>query len=115
MRRSFPIFHCFGILVVILWVTLMALFIQKTEFSAEPQAGGVLTPQSIETQDKEWREIYLKERKVGYAVSMIRPFKAGYFIQEELFLKLNLMASGGAFTPSPRPRWMRTCCWRVFS
>ena len=80
--------------MVILWVTLMALFIQKTEFSAEPQAGGVLTPQSIETQDKEWREIYLKERKVGYAVSMIRPFKAGYFIQEELFLKLNLMGLG---------------------
>jgi len=27
-------------------------------------------------------------------VSLIRPFKAGYFIQEELFLKLNLMGLG---------------------
>jgi len=94
LRRSFPIFHCFGILVVLLWVTLMTLLIRKTEFSAESKGSGEFTPPSLETQDKEWREIYLKERKVGYTVSLIRPFKTGYFIQEELFLKLNLMGLG---------------------
>jgi hypothetical protein len=53
-----------------------------------------ITNQSFEGQDKEWREIYLKDRKVGYTVSLIKPFKTGYFIQEELFLKLNLMGLG---------------------
>ncbi len=80
--------------MVILWVTLMTLLIRKTEFSAEPKGSGEFTPPSLETQDKEWREIYLKERKIGYTVSLIRPFKTGYFIQEELFLKLNLMGLG---------------------
>ncbi|NTV55978.1 MAG: hypothetical protein HGA74_01685 [Deltaproteobacteria bacterium] len=94
MRRSFPIFHLSGILVVLLWVTLMTLLIRKTEFSAEPKGSEEFTTPSLEIQDKEWREIYLKERKIGYTVSLIRPFKAGYFIQEELFLKLNLMGLG---------------------
>ncbi|MGE5842054.1 MAG: transglutaminase-like domain-containing protein [Deltaproteobacteria bacterium] len=94
MRRSVSILHILGILVVILWMTLMALLIRRTEFSAEPKADGDFTASSIEIQDKEWREIYLKERKVGYTVSLIRPFKAGYFIQEELFLRLNLMGLG---------------------
>ena len=95
MRRSFPIFHLFGVALVTLWLILMALLVQRTEFSgSKTQSGGELTTGSIETQDKEWREIYLQERKVGYTVSLIRPFKTGYFIQEELFLKLNLMGLG---------------------
>jgi Transglutaminase-like superfamily len=81
--------------MVTLWLTLMALLVERTEFSAnETEANSDFTTRSIESQDKEWREIYLKERKVGYAVSLIRPFKTGYFIQEELFLKLNLMGVG---------------------
>jgi hypothetical protein len=95
LRRSFPIFHVFGVFVVALWLGLMSLLVQRTHFS-EPntESGGDLPNPSIEAQDKEWREIYLKDRKVGYTVSLIRPFKTGYFIQEELFLRLNLMGLG---------------------
>jgi hypothetical protein len=75
-------------------MSLMALLIRRTEFSSEPRAGGDFAAASIEIQDKEWREIYLKDRKVGYTVSLIRPFKEGYFIQEELFLRLNLAGFG---------------------
>ena len=95
MRRSFPIFHVFGVFLVAVWLTLMTLLVQRTHFSAhKTEGGGDITNPSIETQDKEWREIYLKDRKVGYTVSLIRPFKAGYFIQEEIFLKLNLLGLG---------------------
>jgi hypothetical protein len=72
----------------------MALLIRRTEFSAESKVPDGSPPPSIETQDKEWREIYLQEKKIGYTVSLIRPFNTGYFIQEELFLKLNLMGLG---------------------
>ena len=95
MKRPFPIFHVFGVFLVAVWLTLMALLVQRTHFSAhKTEGGGEITNPSIEAQDKEWREIYLKDRKVGYTVSLIRPFKTGYFIQEELFLKLNLMGLG---------------------
>jgi hypothetical protein len=95
LSRSFPIFHIFGIFLISIWLILLALLVQRTEFSANKTEGsGEFKTQSIETQDKEWREIYLKERKVGYTVSLIRPFKTGYFIQEELFLKFNLMGLG---------------------
>jgi len=92
LRRSFPVFHVLGIFVVAVWLILMALLVHRTHFSGHKTESGGDTPNpSLEAQDKEWREIYLKDRKVGYTVSLIRPFKTGYFIQEELFLKLNLM------------------------
>jgi hypothetical protein len=95
LRRSFPLFHLFGIFLVSTWLVLMGLLVYRTEFAEkETPALGEFTTKPIETQDKEWREIYLKERKVGYAVSLLRPFKEGYYAQEELFLKLNLMGLG---------------------
>ena len=95
MRRSFPIFHLLGVLLVTLWLVLMGLLIQRTEFAQNKTQGEAdLTTPSVAAQDKEWREIYLKERKVGYSVSLIRPFTTGYFIQDELFLKLDLMGLG---------------------
>ncbi|HEX9910559.1 MAG TPA: hypothetical protein VGA86_06735, partial [Desulfatiglandales bacterium] len=95
MRRSFPLFHIFGIFLVSTWLILTVLLVYRTEFTEnKTESIGEFTTKSIETQDKEWREIYLKDRKVGYAVSLLRPFKEGYFVQEELFLKLNLMGMG---------------------
>ena len=40
---------------------------------------------------RDWKEIYLNDRKVGYSVNTINSFEGGYYIQDELFLKLNLM------------------------
>jgi hypothetical protein len=95
MTRGRLAFHLFGAFLVSTWLILTVLLVRRTEFSEnKTQGSGELATQTIETQDKEWREIYLKERKVGYTVSLIRPFKTGYFIQEELFLKLNLMGLG---------------------
>ncbi len=95
MVRGRLVFHLFGIFLVGTWLILMVLLVHRTEFSEnKAESSGEFTAKTIETQDKEWREIYLKDRKVGYTVSLIRPFKEGYFIQEELFLKLNLMGLG---------------------
>jgi hypothetical protein len=95
LRRSFLAFHLFGIGVVTLWLVFMALLVRRTEFSSNETPGsGGSSSLSVERQDKEWREIFLKKRKVGYTVSLIRSFKTGYFIQEELFLNLNLMGLG---------------------
>lgn len=50
----------------------------------------------MEETQREWKEIFLKGRKVGYSVNFIHPDADGYAIQEEIFLKVDLMgmASG---------------------
>jgi hypothetical protein len=48
----------------------------------------------IEGDERQWKEIFLKGRKVGYAMSMLGGHDQEYFIQEELFLKLDLMGLG---------------------
>ena len=95
MSKSFPPFHVLGVLVVGAWLTLMALLVYRTEFSAHKgETADPIEAGSFEASHQTWREIFLKDRKVGYAVGMLRPFQGGYFVQEELFLKLNLMGLG---------------------
>jgi hypothetical protein len=89
--------HIVGIGIVTFWLTMIGLLVKKVHFvqrGADPVqesfSKGIGSPQ------REWKEIYFKERKVGYAVNLLKPFSEGYFVQEEIFLKLNLMglASG---------------------
>jgi len=47
-------------------------------------------------------EIYLKDRKVGYTVSLIRLSRQGTSSRRAL-LKLNLMGLGRNLTPDPGP------------
>lgn len=86
------IFNISGMIIVAFWVFMMAMLIKRQEFS------GAASDQPFESEtsyldsgQKEWKEIFLKDSKVGYSISFIRPFKDGYFIQDEIFLRLNLM------------------------
>jgi hypothetical protein len=92
-------FHMAGLVAVGFWLAMIGLLVKKIHFS-EPvvsQKDGGIRP--IDSAEREWKEIFLRERKVGYAVSLIRPFEDGYFVQEEVFLKLNLAGLGsGIYT-----------------
>lgn len=71
---------------------MIALLIQKMN-SQKVSSGveydsGVIT---IESAQREWKEIFIKEKKVGYSVNLIKPFKDGYYIHEAISLKMNLM------------------------
>ncbi|MBN1627943.1 MAG: hypothetical protein JW944_15595, partial [Deltaproteobacteria bacterium] len=86
------LFNISGIIIVVIWIVMIGLLIKRQEFS------GAASDQPFENETgnidsglKEWKEIFLKERKVGYSISFIRPFQGGYFIQDEVFLRLNLM------------------------
>lgn len=85
-------FNLLGITIVALWVVLMGMQVKKVNFyggeSRKIDENNVVT---IESEQREWKEIYLNGKKVGYSVSIIRPVEEDYYIQEELFLKLNLM------------------------
>ena len=81
-----------GAIIVTFWIGMMGLLIKKEHFKEFNGNNGYengLT--QVSTRQREWKEIYLNNRKVGYTVNMIQPFEQGYYIQEEIFLKLNLM------------------------
>jgi len=96
-QKSFnrSVFHVLGVCAVLIWLVMIGLLVKKVHFSrkaAEVVPAAVNAETSL--HEREWKEIYLKERKVGYAVSQITSIEQGYYLQEELFLKVNLMGLG---------------------
>ncbi|MBL7174654.1 MAG: lasso peptide biosynthesis protein [Desulfobacteraceae bacterium] len=86
-----------GMIVVIFWLVMIGLLVNKVHIKGNREVGNfVPSVETIDSPQREWKEIYLKGKKVGYTVSLLKPFQEGYFVQEEIFLKLNLMglASG---------------------
>ncbi len=95
--RKAQFFNLCGAGIVLFWLVLLATLVKKVEFGEETFASSHDSPQvTLDSPQREWKEIYLKDKKIGYAVNLIRPIDEGFFIQEELFLRLNLMgiASG---------------------
>ncbi len=100
-KRTRGTWQVVGIVIVATWIVLMGMLIRKIHFSA-PSPGGTLTGEAaVSFQDfqREWKELFLDDRKIGYAVHFIRPEADGYIIQEEMFLRINLMGmSSGVYT-----------------
>ncbi len=89
-------FNLIGVILVAFWIVMMGILIRKTTSMEQgpKEEGDSGSSTVIASAKREWKEIYLKDKKVGYSVNMIKPFEEGYFIQDELFLKLNLMGMG---------------------
>lgn len=86
-----------GVVIVGLWLVMIALLMKKHHFEGQKEwVDSAQAVRTIDSPQREWKEIYLKDKKVGYSVNLIKPVAGGYFIQEEIFLRLNLlgMASG---------------------
>ena len=84
------IFNIFGILIIILWLTLLSMLVKEQYFSKDalPDIKNQVDPgESRQT----WKEIFLKGKKVGYAINSVNRFENNYYIQDELYLKLSLM------------------------
>ncbi len=95
-------FHVIGIAFVGFWLVMIGLLVKKVHFQGTPPDTNYdleTSAVNIKSPQREWKEIYLKNSKVGYATDLIKPFDDGYFVQEEIFLKLNLMGLGsGVYT-----------------
>ena len=99
-KKRKSLFNIVGIAIVSLWLVMIGLLVKKLRFKGE---GASVGPQhvagNINSPQREWKEIYLKDKKVGYTMSFIDPFDGGYFVQEEIFLRLNLMGlASGVYT-----------------
>ncbi len=84
------IFNITGILVVCLWLFLLFQLFNK-ENSTESLILNVEDQAGIGESKRIWKDILLNDKKVGYSINSIKQFEEGYYIQDELFLKLNLM------------------------
>jgi hypothetical protein len=93
--RKKLVFNIFGILVVCFWLAMMASHYQRTrnpgEVTGPAPEGKVLS--SMDAPQREWREIFLGEKKVGFTMRILRPFGETYFIRDEMFLKMGLMGT----------------------
>jgi hypothetical protein len=81
-----------GIAVVAFWIIMIGLMVKREDLEhlSEGVNNGIAKP-LIDSKEREWKEIFLKGKKVGYSINIIQPFGDGYYIQEEIFLRLNLM------------------------
>ena len=73
-----------------LWIFTLSVLI-KRQYFAQNTLPETDNPAMSGEARRDWKEIFLNNRKVGYSVNTIKPFEGGYYIQDELFLKLNLM------------------------
>ncbi|MFC1580049.1 transglutaminase domain-containing protein [Thermodesulfobacteriota bacterium] len=92
-------FNLVGAALLVVWLVMVGILVKKVHFREHPGTSGTsqfneAALQPIESAQREWKEIYLKGKKVGYVVNLIKPFDQGYLIQEEIFLRLNLMGMG---------------------
>ncbi|MBN2122702.1 MAG: lasso peptide biosynthesis protein [Deltaproteobacteria bacterium] len=84
--------HALGAAVVFFWLAMMFYQVKRVQIGTGPFGESAdLQTGVLESAERDWKEIYLKGKKIGYAVNLIKPFEEEYFIQEEIFLKLNLM------------------------
>ena len=88
--------HLFNIIgggIILLWLLMIGLLVNNTIFSKPAEQAGFIADKAakITSSQHDWMEIYLKGKKVGYAVTHVSPVEDEYLIQEEVFLKLNLL------------------------
>src|SRR4030043_903438 len=88
------LFNIRGAVIIAIWLVILGLLVKKTEFNDQPGENIKNSAISVDSVQREWKEIFLNEKKVGYSIDLIRPIEHGYYIQEEIFLKLNLMGMG---------------------
>jgi len=93
-KQKNRLFNLAGVVVIVFWLILMGLLVKKTHFQGSPAEQGEPTTRTsaIDSSQREWMEIFLKGKKVGYSVNQVSPVgDEHYLIHEEIFLRLHLM------------------------
>ena len=98
VNKNRHIFRNIGIGIVLIWLFMVGILIREVSFDhADEEARAPLDSMSAVASDqRDWMEIYLKDKKVGYSVNRISPAGEDYLIHEEIFLRLNLLGQANS-------------------
>lgn len=93
VKRKKHVFNLVGSSIVIAWLVLVGLLVKKINFNNDVDQFDLIGEKglSFAETERDWMEIFLKGKKVGYSVNQVSPLEGDYLVQEEIFLKLNLM------------------------
>jgi len=101
--RRRQVFSCLGGAVVVLWLVMIGLLIQKTHFQESEQLDKISSEKvTVKQRGRDWMEIYLKDSKVGYSMTQVDPLGDDFLIWEEVVLNLNLMGQASAMRTNIR-------------
>ena len=93
-------FNIVGAGILVLWLVMIGLLIKKTSFDNRKN-GGTISEKKSQLQasfEREWMEIYLKKKKVGYSVRSTSPAGEGFLISEEIYMRLNLLGQANSIS-----------------
>jgi transglutaminase-like putative cysteine protease len=98
IKRKKHVFNLIGAVIVTVWLVMMGLLIKKINFNYDADRFDIIEQKKslLTTAEREWMEIYLKGKKVGYSVNRVSPLEENYLIQEEILLRLNLMGKASS-------------------
>ena len=100
-KRKF--FYFLGAFVVLFWLVMVGLLVQKTQFQENEQPPDVPAQAgNIDRSQHEWMEIYLKGKKVGFSETRLSPLGEEKLIEEKMVLALNLMGQPSVMHMSTR-------------
>lgn len=91
IRKHF--FRYIGAGIIVLWLVMIGILIKKESFNKDIQHINIPLDKAVglKRSQREWMEVYLNGEKVGYSVNQVNPLKDGIAIEEEIFLRLNVM------------------------
>ncbi len=102
-KRKKYIFNLVGASILVLWLLMIGLLIKKERFKdLGEQTRFAYEIADIKSPQSDWMEIYLKCKKVGYSVNHVSPVGDDYLIQEDIFLKMNLMGRASVMHAATR-------------
>ena len=93
MKRS-VIYKIVGILIVLFWLFVVAELVKRTRVNNEDvKVTHSNNNRPLKNVSEEWKEIFLKGRKVGYTVTRVKKNTIGIEIDEDIFLTVQIMGS----------------------
>jgi hypothetical protein len=93
MKRS-VIINTSGILILIIWLFTLFLLVKREHDTSPPvNTHNVYSQSNFEEESEHWMDIFLKENKVGYAVTKIKKISSGFEVNEKILLFIDLMGS----------------------
>jgi hypothetical protein len=88
---------------VAFWLLMIGLLIHKNHFEQSDQPTEISSKTvSLKEYERDWMEIYLKDKKVGYSMTQVDPVDNDFLIWEEIVLNLNLIGQPTAMRTNIR-------------